>query len=119
MPRVAKRISTGNSKRNISAGATTIEAGGKVSITAKQIIIDVGTLLVTTEVDGLGTSLFDVSIHPNGKIYVPNTDALNFVRFEHPLGVQRDDFRADGAVHGLANVEKEFRRLAVCYLGHE
>ncbi|MHC4991701.1 MAG: YncE family protein, partial [Planctomycetota bacterium] len=41
-----------------------------------------------TEVDHLGTSLFEVSVHPSGKIYVPNTDARNFVRFEHPLGVQ-------------------------------
>ncbi len=42
-----------------------------------------------TEVDHLGTSLFEVSVNPeNGKIYVPHTDARNFVRFEHPLGVQ-------------------------------
>jgi hypothetical protein len=48
----------------------------------------VGTLGVST-VPRLGTTLFDVAVHPaNGKIYVPNTDARNFVRFEHPLGVQ-------------------------------
>ena len=40
-------------------------------------------------IDHLGTTLFEVSVNPaNGKIYVPNTDARNFVRFEHPLGVQ-------------------------------
>jgi YVTN family beta-propeller protein len=40
-------------------------------------------------VDHLGTTLFEVSVNPvTGKIYVPNTDARNFVRFEHPLGVQ-------------------------------
>ncbi|MCI0656304.1 MAG: hypothetical protein L0170_04445, partial [Acidobacteria bacterium] len=40
-------------------------------------------------VDHLGTTLFEVSVNPSsGKIYVPNTDARNFVRFEHPLGVQ-------------------------------
>ena len=40
-------------------------------------------------VDHLGTTLFEVSVHPvNGRIYIPNTDARNFVRFEHPLGVQ-------------------------------
>ncbi len=47
------------------------------------------TTLVVTEVDHLGTALFDVSIQPGtGRIYVPNTDARNHVRFEHPLGVQ-------------------------------
>ena len=40
-------------------------------------------------VDHLGTTLFEVSVRPvTGTIYIPNTDARNFVRFEHPLGVQ-------------------------------
>jgi YVTN family beta-propeller protein len=40
-------------------------------------------------VDHLGTTLFEVSVNPaTGRIYVPSTDARNFVRFEHPLGVQ-------------------------------
>jgi DNA-binding beta-propeller fold protein YncE len=47
------------------------------------------TTLAVTEVDHLGTILFDVSVNPaNGKVYVPNTEARNAVRFEHPLGVQ-------------------------------
>ena len=46
------------------------------------------TTVPVVEVDHLGTSLFDVSVHPNGKIYVPHTEARNDVRFEHPLGVQ-------------------------------
>ena len=47
------------------------------------------TTLALTSVSGLGTSLFDVSVHPtNGKIYVPNTEARNDVRFEHPLGLE-------------------------------
>jgi DNA-binding beta-propeller fold protein YncE len=51
-------------------------------------IIDAGTLSVT-EVDHLGTSLFEVSVHPtNDKIYVPHTESRNQVRFEHALGVQ-------------------------------
>jgi DNA-binding beta-propeller fold protein YncE len=51
-------------------------------------IIDAATLAVTT-VKHLGTSLFDVSVNPaTGKIYVPHTEARNFVRFEHPLGVE-------------------------------
>lgn len=51
-------------------------------------MIDVQNLSVTS-VDHVGTSLFEVSVHPtNDKIYVPNTDARNFVRFEHPLGVE-------------------------------
>jgi len=50
--------------------------------------IDASTLATTT-VRHLGTTLFEVSVNPaNGKVYVPNTEARNFVRFEHPLGVQ-------------------------------
>jgi len=50
--------------------------------------IDAATLAVSA-VRHVGTSLFEVSVHPqNGKIYVPNTEARNFVRFEHPLGVR-------------------------------
>ncbi len=51
-------------------------------------VIDAASLSVSP-VDHLGTSLFDVSVHPgNGKIYVPHTEARNAVRFEHPLGVR-------------------------------
>jgi YVTN family beta-propeller protein len=51
-------------------------------------VIDAATLAVTT-IDHLGTSLFEVSVNPvNGKVYVPNTEARNLVRFEHPLGVR-------------------------------
>ena len=40
-------------------------------------------------VDHLGTSLFEVSVNPaNGRLYVPNTEARNQVRFEHALGVR-------------------------------
>lgn len=42
-----------------------------------------------TGVPGLGTSLFEVAVHPgNGRIYVPHTEARNQVRFEHALGVR-------------------------------
>jgi len=51
-------------------------------------VIDTTTLGVT-EVDHLGTTLLDVSVNPaDGKIWVPNTEARNFVRFEHALGVR-------------------------------
>jgi DNA-binding beta-propeller fold protein YncE len=53
-------------------------------------VIDSATLAVT-EVDHLGTTLFDVSVNPDpedGRIYVPHTESRNQVRFEHPLGVQ-------------------------------
>ncbi len=51
-------------------------------------VIDASTLATTT-VRHLGTTLFEVSVNPaNGKVYVPNTEARNSVRFEHPLGVQ-------------------------------
>ncbi len=51
-------------------------------------VIDVATLGVSA-VSHLGTSLFDVSVNPvTGRLYVPNTDARNAVRFEHPLGVR-------------------------------
>ncbi len=58
-------------------------------------VID-ATNLATTTVRHLGTALFEVSVRPDPDqtapfddlIYVPNTDSRNFVRFEHPLGVQ-------------------------------
>jgi hypothetical protein len=51
-------------------------------------IIDATALAVRT-VGRLGTSLFEVSVHPvSGRVYVPHTEARNFVRFEHPLGVR-------------------------------
>jgi YVTN family beta-propeller protein len=44
--------------------------------------IDATTLAVTS-VDHLGTTLFDVSVQPGtGKIWIPNTEARNTVRFE-------------------------------------
>jgi len=47
------------------------------------------TSLAVSELDHLGTSLFEVSVNPDdGRIWVPHTAARNFVRFEHPLGVQ-------------------------------
>jgi DNA-binding beta-propeller fold protein YncE/mono/diheme cytochrome c family protein len=51
-------------------------------------VID-ATTLAAGAVANLGTSLFEVSVNPaNGKVYVPNTEARNLVRFEHPLGVR-------------------------------
>lgn len=47
-------------------------------------VINTTSLAVST-VDHLGTTLFEVSVNPvTGKIYVPNTDARNTVRFELP-----------------------------------
>jgi YVTN family beta-propeller protein len=41
---------------------------------------------VISQVDHLGTTLFDVSVNPaNGRIYVPNTEARNTVRFQSRL----------------------------------
>jgi YVTN family beta-propeller protein len=41
------------------------------------------TTLAVTPVDHLGTTMFDVSVQPvTGKVWVPNTEALNMVRFE-------------------------------------
>ena len=54
-------------------------------------VVDAGnpTGVPVQTVDHLGTTLFEISVNPaNGKVYVPNTDARNFVRFEHPLGVE-------------------------------
>lgn len=51
-------------------------------------VIDAASLALSS-VPHLGTTLFDVSVNPaNGKVYVPHTEARNFVRFEHPLGVR-------------------------------
>jgi DNA-binding beta-propeller fold protein YncE/mono/diheme cytochrome c family protein len=48
-------------------------------------VIDANSPGAPILVDHLGTTLFDVSVNPaSGKIYVPNTDARNFIRFEHP-----------------------------------
>lgn len=44
--------------------------------------------LDVTSIDHLGTTLFDVSVNPaNGRVYVPNTEARNNVRFELPAPV--------------------------------
>ncbi len=52
-------------------------------------VIDTTTLTVTQTISGLGTTLFEVSVNPaTGEVWVPNTDARNEVRFEHPIGVQ-------------------------------
>jgi DNA-binding beta-propeller fold protein YncE len=52
-------------------------------------VIDANTPGPPAFVDHLGTTLFDVSVNPaSGRIYVPNTEARNTVRFEHPLGVR-------------------------------
>src|SRR3989442_1610319 len=51
-------------------------------------VIDAVTPKVTGMIDHLGTTLFEVSVNPgNGRIYVPNTEARNNVRFEMRLGV--------------------------------
>jgi YVTN family beta-propeller protein len=52
-------------------------------------VIDAASASVVGTVDHLGTTLFEVSVNPaNGRVYVPNTEARNMVRFEHPLGVR-------------------------------
>ena len=41
------------------------------------------TTLAVTSVDHLGTTLFDVSVQPvTGRVWIPNTEARNMVRFE-------------------------------------
>ncbi|HET6374281.1 MAG TPA: hypothetical protein VFG76_13310 [Candidatus Polarisedimenticolia bacterium] len=52
-------------------------------------VIDANTPGPPTFVDHVGTTLFEISVNPSsGKIYVPNTQARNLVRFEHALGVR-------------------------------
>ena len=52
-------------------------------------VIDTATSAVIDEYEHVGTTLFEVSFQPTtDHIWVPNTDARNFVRFEHPLGLQ-------------------------------
>ncbi len=51
-------------------------------------VIDAVTPKVIGTIDHLGTTLFEISVNPgNGRIYVPNTEARNNVRFEMPQGV--------------------------------
>ncbi len=53
------------------------------------VINTAGTPGVVSQVDHLGTTLFEVSVNPaTGRIWIPNTEARNQVRFEHPKGVQ-------------------------------
>ncbi len=53
------------------------------------LVIDANTPAVIQQIAHVGTTLFDVAVQPGtGRIWIPNTDARNRVRFEHPLGVQ-------------------------------
>lgn len=48
--------------------------------------IDVTSLSVTSTISGVGTSLFNLAVHPtSGDLYVTNTEAFNLVRFEPKL----------------------------------
>jgi DNA-binding beta-propeller fold protein YncE len=41
--------------------------------------------VVTQQVSGVGTTLFNMAVHPqSGKVYVSNTEARNHIRFEGP-----------------------------------
>ncbi|HXH28342.1 MAG TPA: hypothetical protein VNL37_04815, partial [Candidatus Polarisedimenticolia bacterium] len=52
-------------------------------------VIDAQAPAVIDRVDHLGTTLFEVSVNPStGRIYVPNTEARNMVRFELPQGLR-------------------------------
>lgn len=43
------------------------------------------TPIVTTQVSGLGTTLFNLAVHPvSGAVYASNTEAQNQIRFEGP-----------------------------------
>ena len=43
------------------------------------------TPVITNKVSGVGTTLFNMAVHPSsGKLYVSNTEAINNVRFEGP-----------------------------------
>ncbi len=47
---------------------------------------DAATPIVLRTLSGVGTTLFDVAVHPTtGQLWVPNTDARNLVRFEPNL----------------------------------
>lgn len=49
-------------------------------------VIDTTTLAVVRTVNSIGTTLFDVGVQPGtGKLWVPNTEARNAVRFEPNL----------------------------------
>jgi DNA-binding beta-propeller fold protein YncE len=51
-------------------------------------VIDASAPSVIQQIAHVGTTLFDVSVQPGtGRIWIPNTEARNRVRFEHPLGV--------------------------------
>ena len=46
---------------------------------------DASTPSVVRTVRGVGTTLYDVAVHPSGELWIPNTDARNLIRFEPRL----------------------------------
>ena len=63
--------------------------------------IDAATLAVTRNVSGVGTTLYDLVVHPGtGEIFVANTEALNLIRFEPNLRGHFVDSRVTRVVPG-------------------
>jgi len=59
---------------------------------------------VARTVRGVGTSLYDVAVHPSGELWVANTNARNLVRFEPKLRGHTIDTRITRVDPGAATV---------------
>jgi YVTN family beta-propeller protein len=67
---------------------------------------DAGTPSILRTVSGVGTTLFDVAVHPTtGQLWVPNTEARNLIRFEPNLRGHLVDTRVSivNSVSGAVN----------------
>jgi len=59
---------------------------------------------VVRTVSGVGTTLYDLAVHPSGELWVANTDARNLVRFEPKLRGHTIDTRLTRVDPGAATV---------------
>ncbi|MCR9248732.1 MAG: beta-propeller fold lactonase family protein [bacterium] len=64
--------------------------------------IDAGTLSVTRYFDAVGTTNTAIAVHPNGDLWVANTEARNLVRFEPALRGHAIDSRVTKITTGPA-----------------
>ena len=74
---------------------------------------------VTSQVSGIGTTLFNIAVHPvSGLLYVSNTEAFNHVRFEGP-GTKASTVRGHIAESRISVVNAATRTVDPVHLnGH-
>ena len=71
---------------------------------------------VTTQVSGLGTTLFNLAVHPvSGAVYASNTEAQNHIRFEGP-GLKATTVRGRIAESRISVVDVAANRVDAVHL---